>query len=29
MDHEAELMANWQRALALQPLEHIAGADND
>lgn len=28
-DHQAELMANWARAWALEPLERIAGADSD
>lgn len=28
-DHRQELMQNWQRATALQPLERIPGADND
>ena len=28
-EHQAELVANWQRAVALQPLERIPGADND
>ena len=27
--HQAELEDNWQRAIHLQPLERIAGADND
>ena len=29
LDHQAELQENWQRAMALQPLQHIPGADND
>ena len=29
LEHRDELHANWQRALALLPLERIAGADND
>jgi Domain of unknown function (DUF4160) len=29
LDHEAELMANWQRGEALLPMELIAGADLD
>ncbi|MCU6455764.1 DUF4160 domain-containing protein [Sphingomonas sp. A2-49] len=29
LDHRAELMANWQRGVALEPLEMIAGADLD
>ena len=29
VDHVAELAQNWARAQALQPLERIAGADND
>ena len=29
LDHQAELMANWQRGVDLQPLEMIAGADLD
>jgi hypothetical protein len=28
-DHRLELMENWRRAIALQPLERIPGADND
>ncbi|WP_448215732.1 DUF4160 domain-containing protein [Endozoicomonas sp. 2B-B] len=27
--HQAELKDNWQRAMDLQPLGRIAGADND
>lgn len=29
LDHRAELMANWARGIALEPLEMIAGADLD
>lgn len=29
LDHRLELEDNWARALALQPLIRIAGADND
>lgn len=29
LEHQDELNANWQRAVALLPLERIAGADND
>ncbi|WP_295543375.1 DUF4160 domain-containing protein [uncultured Thiohalocapsa sp.] len=29
LDHQAELQENWQRAMALQPLQRIPGADND
>jgi hypothetical protein len=29
LDHRAELMANWDRGVALQPLEMILGADVD
>ena len=28
-DHQDALWDNWQRAIALQPLRRIAGADND
>jgi len=28
-EHEAELMKNWTRAEALEPLERIPGADSD
>ncbi|AFL73594.1 DUF4160 domain-containing protein [Thiocystis violascens] len=28
-DHQPELSDNWQRAVALQPLRRIPGADND
>ena len=27
--HQTELMANWERARSLQPLERITGADAD
>ena len=27
--HPSELMANWERARAAQPMERIAGADAD
>lgn len=29
LEHQDALNANWQRAVALLPLEQIAGADND
>jgi hypothetical protein len=29
LDHHDELMANWQRGVALMPIEMISGADND
>lgn len=29
LSHQAELADNWHRAMDLQPLERIAGADND
>jgi Domain of unknown function (DUF4160) len=29
LEHQAELMTNWQRAVNLMPLERIPGADND
>jgi len=29
LDHQAELLANWNKAVALLPLERIPGADND
>jgi len=29
LDHRAELLANWDRAQALEPLERIPGADHD
>jgi hypothetical protein len=28
-EHNAELMANWERAVSLQPLERIPGVEND
>lgn len=28
-DHQGELWDNWQRAVVLQPLRRIPGADND
>jgi hypothetical protein len=28
-EHRQELLANWERARARQPLERIRGADND
>lgn len=28
-EHKKELTANWNRAVALEPLERIQGADND
>lgn len=28
-EHRLERMENWRRAIALQPLERIPGADND
>ena len=28
-EHQKELMTNWARAVKLEPLERIAGADND
>jgi hypothetical protein len=28
-EHQAELMDNWTRARALEPLERIPGADSD
>lgn len=28
-DHRTELAENWRRAVALQPLHRIPGADND
>ena len=27
--HQAELLANWQRAERFEPMERIAGADQD
>lgn len=29
LQHLGELIENWNRAVALQPLEKIPGADND
>jgi hypothetical protein len=29
LDHQAELMANWQRGEALEPMELIPEADLD
>jgi hypothetical protein len=29
LERQGELMANWSRAKALEPLERIAGADSD
>jgi hypothetical protein len=29
LEHQSELNDNWRRALALQPLQRIPGADND
>ncbi|MDH7975281.1 DUF4160 domain-containing protein [Sphingomonas sp. AR_OL41] len=29
LDHQAELMANWARGEALEPMEMIIGADQD
>lgn len=29
IEHQTELRDNWQRAVALQPLRRIPGADND
>lgn len=29
LEHREELAENWQRAVALQPLQRIPGADND
>ncbi|MGH8274070.1 MAG: DUF4160 domain-containing protein [Candidatus Acidiferrales bacterium] len=29
LDHHDELVQNWSRAQALQPLNRIPGADND
>ena len=28
-DHQDELLVNWELAVALKPLQRIAGADND
>jgi hypothetical protein len=27
--HQVELMRNWEHGLAFEPMERIAGADND
>jgi len=29
IEHKDELMKNWQKAINLEPLEKIKGADND
>jgi len=29
LEHQSELMDNWGKAVALEPLERIPGADND
>lgn len=29
LEHRAELLSNWARAQALEPLERIPGADSD
>ncbi len=29
LEHQEELMTNWQKAVALEPLLRISGADND
>lgn len=29
LEHQAELMDNWRRAVAIKPLQRIPGADND
>ncbi len=29
LEHQSDLWENWRRALALQPLKRIPGADND
>ncbi len=29
LEHQTELSTNWERAIALLPLEQISGADND
>jgi hypothetical protein len=29
LDHQPELLRNWDNAQALKPLERIPGADND
>ena len=28
-DHQQELLADWQCAIELRPLQRISGADND
>jgi hypothetical protein len=28
-EHQAELLEDWRRAVALEPLNRIPGADND
>jgi len=29
LEHQCELTDNWRRAIALEPLQPIPGADND
>lgn len=29
LEHQPELIENWKRAIALEPLHRIPGADND
>ena len=29
VEHRDALMADWELAVAMEPLEHIQGADND
>jgi len=29
LEHHRELLENWERAQALEPLSRISGADND
>ncbi len=29
IEHREELLADWELAVALKPLQHIPGADND
>ena len=29
LEHQGELAENWRRAVALEPLQRIPGADND
>ena len=29
LDHQSELLEDWQLAQSLMPLKHIPGADND